>query len=264
VSAVGRIEVEVELRDPKGFPGSEGFSGPLDLLLAIVRRNGYPLERLPLGEITRQFASYLQQSNGQMLDLGSDFFETSSWLVLLKSRALLPRTSESREAPPEEELRRVLLAHERIQEWSGLLGERLEQAGLGPGTRNESGLGESSSADPDTGLPPTVHDALASARRALAAARIYAEAETAEVAMTVEEALSTLAARLAALPPGRTASTEDWLGVMHSAPTRSAFLLALLELARLGEVWIFQPAAFAPVWVQRPALPSRNPRPAPG
>jgi hypothetical protein len=43
---------------------------------------------------------------------------------------------------------------------------------------------------------------------------------------------------------------------MYSVETRSAFLLALLELARLGEVWVFQPVPFAPVWIQRPARSS--------
>ena len=138
---------------------AEPFAGPLDLLLAIVRRNGYPLDRLPLGEITRQFTAYLQQSNKHMLELGSDFFETASWLVLLKSRALLPRPAEGTEGSPEEELRGALLAHERVREMGAFLGARLEEAGLGPGMQYEAGHAASgASASAITQLPsaPTV------------------------------------------------------------------------------------------------------------
>jgi chromatin segregation and condensation protein Rec8/ScpA/Scc1 (kleisin family) len=246
------IEVEIH--------GNAGpFVGPLDLLLAIVRRNGYPLDRLPLGEMTRQFTAYLQQSNEQSLELGSDFFETASWLVLLKSRALLPRPAESREVLPEEELRRALVAQERVQELGTFLGERLEAAGLGPGIRAEPGNPDISASDTTRPLQtPTVHDALASARRARAAAR--AHAQTGEDGMTVDEALRVLGARLAALTPGSVCSTGDWLGEMHSVETRCAFLFALLELTRLGRIWVFQSAPFAPVWVQGPTLTSPNPQ----
>jgi hypothetical protein len=60
------LAVEIGLNGQKSSlsPGSLAaprFSGPLDLLLEIVRRNGYPLDQLPLAEITRQFLVYLQQ-----------------------------------------------------------------------------------------------------------------------------------------------------------------------------------------------------------
>ena len=227
---------------------AEHYAGPLDLLLAIVRRNQYPLDRLPLGEITRQFTAYLQQSHQHMLELGSDFLETASWLVLLKSRTLLPRPAEGRGVSPEKELRGALLAHERVQEMGAFLGARLEQAGIGPGMPYEAGhAGSGTSASDTTLLPraPTVHDALTSARRALEAARTHAQ--TAEAGMTVDDALGVLAARLTGLASGSVSPTEDWLGPLQSAASRSAFLLALLKLARLGELWVFQPAPFGPV-----------------
>ncbi len=43
-----------------------------------------------------------------------------------------------------------------------------------------------------------------------------------------------LGAQLAGLPSGRACPTDDWLGERQAVETRSAFLLALLELARLG------------------------------
>jgi chromatin segregation and condensation protein Rec8/ScpA/Scc1 (kleisin family) len=70
------------------------FDGPLDLLLALVRRNQYPLDALPIAEITRQYLAYIKEASGADVELGGDFLETASWLVLLKSRAMLPQTSD--------------------------------------------------------------------------------------------------------------------------------------------------------------------------
>ena len=69
--------------------GSRGF----DLLLALVRRNQYPLDALPVAEITRQYDAYLREAADADMELGGDFIETASWLVLLKSRAMLPQVA---------------------------------------------------------------------------------------------------------------------------------------------------------------------------
>jgi segregation and condensation protein A len=244
--------------------GTPAFAGPLDLLLAIVRRNEYPLDRLPLGEITRQFTAYVKQMqahiDGHELDLGVEFFETVSWLVLLKSRMLLPGCGEGTEAAPEEELRRALVAHEQVQALSGLLEERLAMVGLDAGL--DAGLAwklkqqavlETQQGEDAPRTTPTVQDALASARRALASARGYAEAHVAaEPSLSLDEVLGRLQARVAALAPGQTVSTRAWFERNHSAEAHSLLVLALLELARLGRLWIYQRAPLAPLWVQRP------------
>ena len=57
-------------------------------------------------KITRQYLSYLRGAPEIDVDEGAEFFETASWLVLLKSRALLPHSvaeeapSASRRSPP--------------------------------------------------------------------------------------------------------------------------------------------------------------------
>ena len=251
-----------------GHAGAQAFSGPLDLLLAIVRRNGYPLDQLPLAEITRQFTTYLEQHRTQVerddLELGAEFFETVSWLVLLKSRTLLPGQGEGREVSPAEELRRALVAHEQVRELQGFLGERLEQAGLDAGRsasafdREQGSVPASNTDSMQAGhvaqpTAPTVQDALVSARRALAAARLHADAKAAaDAGMTVEEVLAALKVRLSGLASGETLSTAAWFGEDAPAETQTALLLALLELARLGQLWVHQPAPRAPLWIQRP------------
>jgi segregation and condensation protein A len=228
------------------------FDGPLDLLLALVRRNQYPLDELPIAEITRQYLAYIKEASGADVELGADFLETASWLVLLKSRALLPQTSD--EVLPGQELERALLDHETLRATAGLLRSRIDAAGVGPG----NGLAASESGSPVVNdervrAQPTVQDALLAARRALAVARAHAqgsrsfEGETYPVAAT----LAQLDRRLEALEPGRGVSTEGWFEELPVHEAQVILFLALLELARLQKILLGQRDPFGPVLLKR-------------
>ena len=70
------------------------FSGPLDLLLYLVRRNEVDLVQLPIARITRQFFQFLEVLEFLDLDMVGDFVVMASTLVELKSRQVLPRAEE--------------------------------------------------------------------------------------------------------------------------------------------------------------------------
>jgi segregation and condensation protein A len=76
------------------------FSGPLDLLLYLVRRNEVDIVQLPISKITHQFLQFLEVLEFLDLDLVGDFVVMASTLVEIKSRQVLPRTVE--EDSPEE------------------------------------------------------------------------------------------------------------------------------------------------------------------
>lgn len=76
------------------------FTGPLDLLLYLVRRNEVAIVDFPIAEITRQFLDFLEVLEQIDLDLIGDFVVMASTLVEMKSRSVLP--SEEEEAAPEE------------------------------------------------------------------------------------------------------------------------------------------------------------------
>jgi segregation and condensation protein A len=228
------------------------FDGPLDLLLALVRRNQYPLDELPIAEITRQYLSYIKEARGADVELGADFLETASWLVLLKSRALLPQAAD--EVLPGQELERALLDHETVRATAGLLRSRIDAAGVGPG----NGLAASESGSPvvhdeRVRAQPTVQDALLAARRALAAARAHAQGSRSleGESYPVAAILAQLDQRLEALEPGRGVSTREWFAELHAPEAQVTLLLALLELARLQRVLLGQRVGFGPVLLKR-------------
>jgi segregation and condensation protein A len=232
------------------------FDGPLDLLLALVRRNQYPLDNLPVAEITRQYLTYIKEARQADVELGADFLETASWLVLLKSRALLSRSAD--QEPPEVELERALLDHDTLRVTASLLRSRIDAAGMGPGMDRESGAEKSDMAggtetDVAVRAAPTVQDALTAARRAVAAAKAHTQGAhmVADEGYPVAAILAQLEQRLGALEPGRGVSTEAWFGELPVPEAQVTLLLALLELARLQKVLLAQHERFGAVLLKR-------------
>jgi segregation and condensation protein A len=74
------------------------FTGPLDLLLYLVRRNEVDIVRLPIARITRQFQEFLEVLQAIDLELVGDFVVMASTLAEIKSRLVLPQQDD--EEPP--------------------------------------------------------------------------------------------------------------------------------------------------------------------
>src|SRR5579871_4934783 len=68
----------------------EVFSGPLDLLLYLVRRHEVEIVDLPIAKITAQFLEFLEVIEIIDLDQVGDFVVMASSLVEIKSRMVLP------------------------------------------------------------------------------------------------------------------------------------------------------------------------------
>ena len=72
----------------------DSFSGPMDLLLYLVRRNEVDIVRLPIAKITAQFLQFLEVLQLLDLDLIGDFIVLASSLIEIKSRQVLPRADD--------------------------------------------------------------------------------------------------------------------------------------------------------------------------
>ena len=57
------------------------FAGPLDLLLALVRKKEVDIADLPIAEITRQYLGYLDQAAELNMDLGAAFVYMAATLI---------------------------------------------------------------------------------------------------------------------------------------------------------------------------------------
>ncbi len=115
----------------------DSFSGPLDLLLFLVRRAEVDIADIPVSTITDQFVALLKTTPDLDLDVAGDFILMAATLLELKSRLVMPAEEPKDgedEAQEEEEsfdpragLIRQLLAYRRFKEATQLLPELEER-----------------------------------------------------------------------------------------------------------------------------------------
>ncbi|QDT48608.1 Segregation and condensation protein A [Symmachiella dynata] len=103
------------------------YTGPIDLLLYLVRRHEVDVTDLPIAKITAQFGEFLEVLELIDFDLVGEFVVLASTLVEIKSRMVLPRPEEE-EAPevdvtedPRSELVRQLLEYKKFKDAAKLL-----------------------------------------------------------------------------------------------------------------------------------------------
>ena len=103
------------------------FEGPLDLLLHLVRKTRLDIHDIPISEITTQYMEYLDLMRVLNVEVASEFLVMASTLVYIKSRSLLPvHEGIDEEEDPEEmrrELSRKLLEYERYKDAAKALAE---------------------------------------------------------------------------------------------------------------------------------------------
>ena len=98
----------------------EVFSGPLDLLLRLIRRKEINIYDIPIAQVAEE---YLDEIKGVTPDMGemSEFLVLAATLLEIKSNMLLPRYEEEAEEDPREALVQKLLAYEEAQEFANVL-----------------------------------------------------------------------------------------------------------------------------------------------
>jgi len=100
----------------------EVFEGPLDLLLHLIKKNKLSITDIPIALITEQYLEYLKLMKVLNLDIAGEYLLMAATLLHIKSRLLLPVSSEGEgeeeEADPRAELIRRLLEYQKYKEAS--------------------------------------------------------------------------------------------------------------------------------------------------
>jgi chromatin segregation and condensation protein Rec8/ScpA/Scc1 (kleisin family) len=247
------------------------FEGPLDLLLAEVRRQKVAIEEVNLAPVVGRFLEYLRTAKASNLNLDIEWLHMAATLVHWKSRVLLP-VAPGRELPGDpvrDELVRQLLAHR--QQLAGELARRkLDEERQYP--RAAGAPGDSRPADhnlPENPAFESVWDLLQQAREL---GRWVAEQKavrrdlqrTWEVAaeeVTVGAMCDWLRAELNIAGEIRVDGLQ--LLVRLSPARRSCLFLGMLEMARSQEIEIEQREHFGFMSIQRlpSGLPAKAARP---
>lgn len=111
------------------------FSGPLDLLLYLIRQEQVSIYDIPIARITDEYLRYLRMMQTLDIAMASDFLVMAAQLIEIKSRMLLPpdpsASGDDAEAEdPRRDLIERLLEHQKYKAAAELLWSRatVEQA----------------------------------------------------------------------------------------------------------------------------------------
>lgn len=131
----------------------EIFDGPLDLLLSLISKNKVNIYDIPISLIFSQYMEYIETLQKMDMDVAGEFLEMASRLMLIKSRMLLPRATESKEDDPRKPLVDALVEYRRAKEAAGLLSPRYSRySGRFVKEPDEVGIDRSFTADHDATL----------------------------------------------------------------------------------------------------------------
>lgn len=96
----------------------DSFSGPLDLLLYLIRKQNIDILNIPIVLITKQYLQYIHLMEHKRLELAAEYLLMAAMLAEIKSRLLLPvspQSEEEEEEDPRMALVRQLQAYEQIK-----------------------------------------------------------------------------------------------------------------------------------------------------
>lgn len=96
----------------------EAFEGPLDLLLYLIKRQNLDILEINVANITEQYMRYVSMMDAMQFELAAEYLLMAAMLAEIKSRMLLPRSSEvdEDEDDPRAQLIRRLQEYERFKQ----------------------------------------------------------------------------------------------------------------------------------------------------
>jgi segregation and condensation protein A len=231
------------------------FDGPLALLLALIEARQLDVLTVPLGGLAEAYLDALATLEGDRLGSVSGVVAVAAQLILIKSRAILPRPPKDVAVPldeepdPEAELRARLIEYRRFRAAAAALGELLGVHRLFRRDAELAALAGKAGARPPErpALPPSV---LAQALDRLA--KIVPPAQpVAEIVTRIVTMAERTAVIRAALSQADHFVLQELLGGVKDRVVVAVTFLALLELSKRREITLEQAEPWGPIVARR-------------
>ena len=219
------------------------FSGPLDLLLALIREEQVDIYDIPIARICEQF---LARIGDLQLNDAAEYLEMAARLLRIKAQMLLPRgEGDDQWEDPRAELVRRLLEYQQMREVVDLLERR------GEIRRNQfarSYVQASIAPPPPVALALSLPELLAAVDRIMRTVRQPTVHDVVARPLDVPAAITVIRSVLALRARARwsdvvAADAEPWQVL--------STLLGILEMAKLGELRVYQQKPFSSVDIVR-------------
>jgi len=230
------------------------FEGPLALLLSLIEARQLDVLTVPLGALADAYLDALGHLDADRLGNISAFVSVASQLILIKSRAMLPRRTDPTDptaladegVDPEAELRARLLLYRAYRDAGLLLAEgAVERIGLfkrEPSIARAAGIAGARPPEP-VALDP---DRLARALARLAAIAPPPEPPPEAMGRTISITERAEIIRMALRDAPRVVLQDLLTGVRDRVVIAITFL-AMLELMKRREIVVEQAAPWGPI-----------------
>lgn len=220
----------------------EGFSGPLDLLLHLIREQEIDIADIPIASIADQFLDAIRVLG---LNEAADYLEMAAQLLRIKIQLLLPHPFDDELwEDPRAELVRHLLEYEQIREVADWLAQR---ANAHSGRFPRGWLPEEPEAPPRP-LAVTVDELLVAIEELIESMPEVVLHRVVPRPLDVEGATKRI---LGLLEEREELTLLEAMGEEVSIVDVLSTLLALLELARVGRISLAQRKSFGTVAIVR-------------
>lgn len=226
----------------------DSFEGPLAVLLSMVEKHKLHPSDVPLAKVTEEYVAYVKEREIPPEEL-SEFILVAATLMLIKSRSLLPKMSlTSTEEASIEELEQRVSEYQKIQERALVLAELLSKPGYAKRQRSAEAQTELAPSFRPPEKTPLHRDTLRDTIQKLIQRMPVRE----EIPQTVVKKIKTLEEVLTALIERVARSLKTDLHEFAGADRHNIILsfLAILELAKQGNVSLSQAAHFSPITIE--------------
>jgi segregation and condensation protein A len=226
----------------------ESFEGPLDLLLHLIKKEEIDIWNIPIARITEQYLEYVRMMKDLNINLAAEWLLMASTLIYIKSRMLVPqdKKDETEEADiddPRNELVYQLLEHQKFKNAAEMLYTR-EEIENAVWNRPPSEALE----DGDEIIAVGLFDLLRAFHEVV---RRFEEQRVMELdheVVTIEQKIEDIRNRL--LLHDRILFSTLFAEIRSKKHLIVTFL-ALLELVRMHEIWLYQKKAFDEIQISK-------------
>lgn len=239
------------------------WAGPLGLLLTLIEARRLDVLTVPLGALAGAYLEALATLEGDRITNVSSFVAVAGQLILIKSRAMLPRRVDPGEPgampdegpDPEAELRERLILYRAYRDAGQALQDlAVVRSGL---FRREPAAALAAVAGARVPDAPPLDPALladALARLALVVASPESPPEMIRRSITLTQRAAILRAALRAAP---SIVLQDLLRDVRDRVVVAVTFLAMLELMKRREIVVEQATPFGPITVRRATAAER-------
>jgi len=223
----------------------EAFEGPLDLLLHLIKTEEIDIWNIPISRITEQYLEYLQIMKELNINLAGEWLMMAATLIFIKSRMLVPQEQSSEaqaeEEDPRNELVYQLLEHQKFKNAAEMLYTREEVENAVWNKPPEDVLDDGSEV-----VAVTLFDLLRAFHEVVQRFEAQRVIEVAQEEVTIEQKIADIRTRFLVHDK---LLFSSFFSEARSKRHLIVIFLALLELVRLREIWLFQKKVFGEIQI---------------